>query len=161
MEIGFMSESPLGPPEMPPPDGLFVIGRREWVDFPEWGLTHVRAKVDTGAYSSALDVAGYDLFEGPGAVLMARLRLVLSRRRPQQVEEVAAPVVRLVTVCNSGGLRERRPLLEPLLRLGPVTRRIRLTITNRSRMRTRMLLGREALAGAFLVDVSRKYLWRA
>jgi hypothetical protein len=156
-----MSKAPVGPPGVPPlPDGLLLIGRREWVSFPEWDLPPLRAKIDTGAYSSALDVAGYELYEAPDAVLMARLRLVLSRRRPQRVEEVDAPVVRLVTVRNSSGLREQRPLVEPLIRLGPVTRRIRLTITNRARMRTRMLLGRQALAGAFLVDVRSKDLLR-
>jgi len=61
-------------------------------------------------------------------------------------------------VSNSGGGRERRPLLEALVRLGPVETRIRLTVTNRSHMRFRMLLGRRALAGTFVVDVSRKYV---
>ena len=49
-------------------------------------------------------------------------------------------------------------MIEAAVRLGPVHKRIRLTITNRARMRFRMILGLQALAGSFVVDVSRKYL---
>ena len=54
--------------------------------------------------------------------------------------------------------REERPLIETEVQLGPVRKRIRLTVTNRSCMRFRMILGREALAGDFVVDVGRKYV---
>jgi hypothetical protein len=140
------------------PRSVRLIGRREHVDFPEWGLRNVRAKVDTGAYSSVLDVADYELFEVDGRP-MVRVQPASRRRTGRGTFE--APVVRLVTVANSSGAQERRPLIEALVRLGPVTRRIRLTIANRCRMRCRMLLGRQALAGAFLVDVSRKDLLRS
>ena len=53
---------------------------------------------------------------------------------------------------------ERRPVVEALVRLGPVEKRIRLTVTNRAVMRCRMLLGREALQDDFVVDVRRKYV---
>jgi ribosomal protein S6--L-glutamate ligase len=69
-------------------------------------------------------------------------------------------VLRTVVVSNSGGMREERPLIEAAVRLGPVHKRIHLTVTNRARMRFRMILGRQALAGSFIVDVSRKYLLR-
>ena len=74
---------------------------------------------------------------------------------PSCIEKVEGPPV---VVSNSSGMREQRPLVETTLRLGPVTKRVRLTITNRAGMRFPMLLGREALAGCFLVDVSPKYL---
>jgi hypothetical protein len=64
----------------------------------------------------------------------------------------------MVVVRNSGGIEEQRPVIDVLLELGPVARRIRLTVTNRAAMRYRMILGRQALAGAFVVDVSRTYL---
>jgi hypothetical protein len=141
------------------PGGMVLIGRREYLEFPEWGVGRVRVKVDTGAYSSALHVAGYDLIED-GGVLSARLRLVPRRRQPEQETVVLAPVLRLVNVASTCGGRQRRPLIEALVRLGPFTRRIRLTVTDRAHLRHRMILGRQALAGQFLVDVSRKYLLR-
>ena len=47
------------------PGQLTIIGRKEFVSFPCWSLSRIRAKVDTGAYSSVLDVARYDLIDGP------------------------------------------------------------------------------------------------
>jgi hypothetical protein len=141
----------------PSSTGLLVVGRRERVCFPEWGLDRVRAKIDTGAFSSSLDVRRYELFAGEDGP-MVRLELLRHRKRPQEIQVVLAPVVGTVSVRNSSGQRESRPLIEPLVRIGPVTRRIRLTVTNRQPMRCPMLLGRQALAGWFLVDVRLKDL---
>src|SRR5262249_32781399 len=135
-----------------------VIGRKEYVAFPTWGIRRIRAKVDTGAHTSALDVLGYDLWEVEGQGLHARLRLALNRKRPDRYRVVEMPVLCMVSVCNTGGVRELRPVVETTIQLGPVTRRIRLSVTDRTAMRHRMILGREALHGAFIVDVSRTYL---
>jgi hypothetical protein len=153
-----VTESSGGLREAFPPCGPLLIGRKEYLDFPDWGLRRLRVKVDTGAFNSALDVAGYDLHEVDGVGRVVRLRLALDRRRPERLTVVEVPVLRTVVVSNPGGLREQRPLLEATVRLGPLTRRIRLTVTNRSHMRFRMILGRQALAGSFIVDVSQKYL---
>jgi hypothetical protein len=63
----------------------------------------------------------------------------------------------MVRVRNSGGITEERPLIETVIALGPITKRIRLTVTRRPAMLYRVLLGREALADDFLVDVRSKY----
>jgi hypothetical protein len=136
------------------------VGWKEYLDFPEWGLRRVRVKIDTGAWTSALGVAGYQL-EEEDVGLVARLRLPLRRGRPGRVIEVRAPVLRTTVVRNTGGQEEERPVVEAAVRLGPVCKRIRLTVADRSDMRYRMILGRQALAGSFIVDVSRKYLLRS
>jgi len=138
-----------------------VIGRKEYIAFPEWNLPRLRVKVDTGAYSSALDVAAYELHCDDEGRPVARLVLNLSRRDPRLQAIVYAPVLKLVHVTSSSGVRQQRPLVQALVRLGPIEKRIRMTVTNRSCMRSRMLLGREALAGSFLVDASQKYLLRS
>jgi hypothetical protein len=138
-----------------------LIGRKEYVAFPEWHMPRLRAKIDTGAFSSALGVAGYELRNGADGRLIARLSLCPNRRKPERVIVVDAPVLKMVGVTSSVGVREERPLLETTIRVGSVERRIRLTIANRSCMRCPMLLGREALNGSFLVDVSKKYLLRS
>ncbi len=143
---------------MSPPCGPLRIGWKERLDFPEWGLKRVRVKVDTGARTSALDAVGYDLVEVAEGLVVARLRLDLRRRRARRVREVETPVVGMTVVRNTGGTSERRPVVEALVRLGPVLRRIRLTVARRAGMCCPMILGREALAGAFVVDVSGKYL---
>jgi hypothetical protein len=142
----------------PPGAPLLVIGRQEYVDFPEWPARRVRAKVDTGACTSALDVVEYQVRdEGPGGHWVEAL-VALHRKRPPL--RIRAPVVRMTTVRNSGGEAQLRPVIEALVRLGPVSRRLQITLARRDGMRFRMILGRRALAGAFLVDVSRTYLQR-
>jgi hypothetical protein len=147
---------PTDPPLVLPPPGAILIGRKEYLDFPEWGLRRVRVKIDTGAWTSALDVAACTLEEGETGPV-ACLRLILNRRS-RRVVEIRAPVLRQTRVRNSGGVCEERPVVEVLVRLGPVQKRIPLAVTNRAHMRYRMILGRQALAGSFVVDVSRKYL---
>jgi hypothetical protein len=150
-----MTPEPSRPTPLP-----VLIGWKERLDFPEWGLRNVRVKIDTGAYSSALGAAGCELVEAGGR-LTARLRLALNRRRPDRTITVEAPVLRMVHVTNTGGVREERPMIEATVRLGPVQKRIRLTIARRDGLRFPMILGREALAGCFVVDVARKYVLRA
>jgi hypothetical protein len=139
-------------------DERLLIGRKEYVAFPDWDIPRIRAKVDTGARSSALDVLSYDLLEIEGRQLRVRFRLALNRTRPDRYRTLEANVLRMVRVRNSGGGCERRPLIETTIRLGPVTQLIRLTLTDRTAMRYRMILGRQALRGRFVVDVSQKYL---
>lgn len=141
-------------------DGPLLIGWKEYVDFPDWGLRRVKIKVDTGARTSALGVVTYDLREAGTGGLVAHLRLALNRRHPERLTFVDVPVLRMVVVSNSAGMREHRPLIETTLRLGPRTKRVQLTVTYRAAMRFPMILGRRALEGAFVVDVSKKYLLR-
>jgi len=150
-----MSSSPHEPAVVP---GPVLIGWKEYVEFPEWHLKRVRAKVDTGACTSALDVLNYELVEVDGVGVTARIRLCLHRRRPSRLREIEAPVVRMVVVRNSGGYREERPVIEALVRLGPVGKRIQMTLTRRLAMRLPVLIGRQALADDFIVDAGRKYL---
>jgi hypothetical protein len=134
---------------------MISIGWKEWVDFPDWGVHRVRAKIDTGARTTAIDVTEFELRDSPQGQI-ARFRLALRRKRLGNWQE--APVVRLTRVRNTGGIWQERPIVETTMRLGEVTRRIRLTLTDRSRMRCAVIIGRSALEGQFVVDVSRKYV---
>jgi hypothetical protein len=141
--------------------GLVVIGWKERLEFTEWGLRRIRVKIDTGALTSALDVARYEWGETADGGRRVTMYFALDRRHPERLTCVQAPVLKTVVVRNTAGTREERPLIETAVRLGPVHKRIRLTIADRSSMRYRMILGREALAGSFVVDVSRTYLLRS
>jgi hypothetical protein len=135
-----------------------MIGWKEYVDLPEWGIHRMKVKIDTGARTSALDVHSYRLCNSPESSLTAELRLALNRKSPKQLTVFRVPVVGTVTVSNSSGMREHRPIIETTLSLGPVTKRVLVTVTDRSQMLFRMILGRKALEGDFVVDVSKKYL---
>src|SRR5262245_23917678 len=137
-----------------------AIGWKERIDFPEWGLKSVRAKIDTGARTTALNVCDYELVElGPGR-FRVRFRPMVYRKPRVCGEPVETEVVRMVRVRNTGGTAELRPVVETEIKLGPVVKRIRVTLTDRSRMLSPVILGRNALAGDFVVDVERKYLQR-
>jgi hypothetical protein len=144
------------PPEPVPP---VSIGRIERIDFPDWWLRRVRAKIDTGARTSALGAVYYELRDGANGPVV-ELLLAPDRRLPDRQVRISAPVLGTVAVTNSGGVRELRPYIETLVRIGPVKKVVRFTVTNRCRMRFPLILGRRALAGDFVVDVSRAYLLR-
>lgn len=137
-----------------------TIGWKEHVDFPDWGVKHVKVKIDTGARTSALGALSYELRQEAGS-MVAELRLALYRRRPERVRSVRVPVLGMVVVSSSTGMREQRPLIEAAIRLGAMTKVVRLTVTNRAGMLFPVILGRTALAGDFVVDVSQKYLLRS
>src|SRR5437660_4021031 len=135
-----------------------LIGWKEYVGFPDWDVAKVKAKVDTGARTSALGVVSYELRQADGLGLVAQLRLAFQRNHPERILAVHAQVLRMVVVRNSTGMYEQRPLIETEVCLGGVCKRVQFTITNRVAMRFPIILGRKALAGDFVVDVSKRYL---
>jgi hypothetical protein len=142
------------------PSHRHVIGWKEYVEFVDWKVRRVKAKIDTGARTSALGVLSYELQENGSQGLTATLKVALDPKHPEVMRELVVPVLGMIVVSNSAGMREQRPLVETTIRLGAVTKCVRLTITNRSGMRFRMILGRKALEGDFVVDVAKKYLLR-
>jgi hypothetical protein len=138
--------------------GPQLIGWKEFVDFVDWRLPKIKTKIDTGARTSALGVLSYELSDDADGNKTVNIRIAPYRRHPDRVYHIAVPLLKMVIVSNSAGMREQRPLVETTLKLGPVTKRIRLTITNRMGMRFAMILGRKALEGDFVVDVGKKYV---
>ncbi|MFI4898198.1 MAG: ATP-dependent zinc protease [Phycisphaerales bacterium JB059] len=128
-----------------------IIGRREWVELPEWGIARLRAKVDTGARTSAIHVSSIEDLEG------GRLRFeVVRREKPhRRTVIVEADHVREARVRPSTGRTQRRPVVRTVGRIGSWEREIEMTLVCREGMLCRMLLGRRALTG-LLVDPSRK-----
>jgi hypothetical protein len=132
-------------------DGRPVIGYREYVAFPEWGINHIRAKVDTGARTSAIHVDHVeDLGEG-----RVRFDVVLKRTDPpEKYVPVEAELVRTSTVKPSTGKTQQRPVVRAMIHVGPVRKEIEISLVSRPHMTCRMLLGRTALGGDFLIDAS-------
>lgn len=129
-----------------------VIGWSEPVEFVDWGIGRIRAKVDTGARSSALHVE--DLEELPDG--RVRFSVVRSRREKRPPVAVVAEVVKWARVRSSTGQYRRRCFVRTRVRLGPVEKEIEISLVSREKMIFRMLLGRKALEHDFVVDVSRK-----
>jgi hypothetical protein len=140
---------------MPEP---LVIGWKERIDFPDWGVERVRAKMDSGARTSAIDAVIREIREAQNGSRIAVLVVAFFRRKAVKVRMVEAPLVKTSRVRHTGGDVAERHVIETTIRLGPVTKKIHLSVADRGRMLVPVLLGRLALAGDFLVDVGRKYL---
>ena len=139
---------------MPKPNELVRIGWRERVDLPAWGLSGVRAKIDTGARTSVIDVAQIETID-EGHVRFE----VVWRTKPERLTKwVNAEAVRTSRVKPSTGELQERLVCITTVKIGELERQIELALVCRQNMRCRMLIGRKALAGLFLVDPSRAHL---
>jgi hypothetical protein len=136
---------------------LSAIGWREWLELPELGIKRVKAKVDTGARSSALHAENIELFESRGRIGVRFTVLPLQRSRLKAVA-CQAPLHDERYVKSSNGSRELRPVIRTQVSWGGQLWEIDMTLTSRDLMGFRMLLGREAIRRRYLVDTGRSYL---
>ncbi|MCW5945476.1 MAG: RimK/LysX family protein [Fimbriimonadales bacterium] len=136
-----------------PEQELLSIGWVEYIDFPEWGLFGVKAKSDTGARTSVLDVTKWEDL-GDGTV---RFEAVLRRDTQNDTVTVIAPIKRRTHVKSSFGSGRDRITVEAKVRIGPVEKVIEVGLASRRKLTCRALLGRTALEGHFVVDPSQSY----
>ena len=135
--------------------GRPVVGYLEAVGLPEWGVRGIRAKIDTGARTSAIHVESLELSDDK---TVARFNVVVDPKHPEGHVPAEAPVVRVSKVRPSTGVRQRRIVVETTMQLGPVEKRIEVSLVRRDNMTCRMLVGRTALGEDFLIDASLKHV---
>ena len=128
-----------------------MIGWTEHIELPDWGVKRLRAKVDTGARSSALHVENIE--RTPAG--WVHFEVVTRRKVRNRKTHVRARVVRESRVRSSNGASETRLFVKTRMRLGPVEREIEISLVDRGEMIHRMLLGRSALS-PFVIDVDRR-----
>lgn len=134
-----------------------VIGWREWVSIPEWDIPSVKAKVDMGARTSSLHA--FDVEE----IRVGRHRMVRFEVHPEQRSHtgrvrVTAPLLEYRSVRSSSGKACLRPVVRTAVQILGQSIEIELTLARRDLMGFRMLLGRQALRGRFVVDPGRSFL---
>jgi hypothetical protein len=134
-----------------------VTGWREWVALPALGIPAIKAKIDTGARTSALHTFDLETFADNG-LEYARFRLHPLQKRTDIELTCIAPVLEQRIVRDSGGHAEERLVIRSDIVLGSMNWPIEITLTNRDDMMFRMLLGRSALRGAeLIVDPAASY----
>jgi hypothetical protein len=130
---------------------LPTVGWREWVSLPELAVPAIKAKVDTGARTSSLHA--FDLQEVTrDGVDLVRFVIHPEQRRSEPAMEVELPLLTRRRVRDSGGKVESRPVVVTTIALAGQAWPIELTLTRRDAMGFRMLLGRQAIRGRFVVD---------
>jgi hypothetical protein len=131
-----------------------IIGWTEHIDFPDWGIAELKAKVDTGARTSALHVENL-LHHADGWVTFD---VMLHRHRRELRRHVRTRAVKVARVRSSTGHYSERCFVRTRIRIGTVEKEIEFSLVSRHTMLFRMLLGRKALEHDFWVDVSRRNL---
>ncbi|MHA3979712.1 ATP-dependent zinc protease family protein [Halovulum sp. GXIMD14794] len=134
-------------------DDRMIVGWREWVQLPATGRGFIRAKMDTGARTSALHAYGLRTEHADGAD-WALFHLLGRKGEAEQrflIKEYRS-------IRSSNGMTEDRPVIALDMCMGGHTWQVEVTLTDREQMAYRMLVGREAMSGRILVDPSRSHI---
>ncbi|MBD3663020.1 30S ribosomal protein S6--L-glutamate ligase [Sulfitobacter sp. TSTF-M16] len=134
-----------------------TFGWEEWVALPDLGLPAIKAKVDTGARTSALHANDIETF---GSASKPKVRFnvhPIPGRRDISIT-CSAPLVDRREVTSSNGEAESRYVISTTLEVGGETWPIEVTLTNRDGLTSRMLLGRQALSDHISISPTEKRL---
>lgn len=134
-----------------------IVGSEEWCAFPHLGIPTVKARVDSGAKTSALHAINISPFQKEGENWV-KFDINPIQNNTKTVIHCEAPLVDKRVVKSSSGFREQRYVIRAEIQIGETNWNVELTLTNRDSMGFRMLLGREAMSGRLLVDPEQKYL---
>jgi len=136
---------------------LPLVGWREWLALPALGVRQIKAKVDTGARSSALHAFDVRRFTR-GGTEMVRFRVHPIQRDTRQSVEAEQELVEMRRVKSSGGHQTLRPVILAEIELLGQRWTVELTLASRDTMGFRMLLGRQAIRGRYVVDPGKSFL---
>jgi len=134
-----------------------MVGWREWVSLPELNIKRIKAKVDSGARTSALHAFALRPFKQDNKHYI-RFKIHPMQRKTDETVDCLAEVQDIRWVTDSGGHRERRYVITTMLTVGAETWPIEITLTNRDTMNFRMLLGRTAMKHRIIVNPALSFL---
>lgn len=134
-----------------------ILGSEEWCSFPELGIPTIKARVDSGAKTSAMHALNIAPFI-KNDTNWVKFDINPIQNNIKTIIHCEAPLVDKRIVKSSSGFREHRYVIQTSLKIGDAKWPIEMTLTNRDSMGFRMLLGREAMSGRVLVDPEQKYL---
>ena len=134
-----------------------ILGSEEWCSFPELGIPIIKARVDSGAKTSALHAINIAPFIKNDSNWV-KFDINPIQNNLKTIIHCEAPLVDKRIVKSSSGFREQRYVIQTSLKIGGSNWPIEMTLTNRDSMGFRMLLGREAMSGRVLVDPEKQYL---
>lgn len=134
-----------------------IIGWREFITLPQLKIDRIKAKIDTGARSSAIHAFNIQEVQEHDKQIM-RFQIHPTQRDNQTIITTQAELLEYRTIRNSGGVTQLRPVIKTNIKLGKQIWSIELSLSDRDVMGFRMLLGREAVRHKFLVDPGKSFL---
>ena len=134
-----------------------IIGWRETIALPQLGINKIKAKIDTGARTSVLHAFHIKMSDHNGQKIV-HFQVHPIQRNAKTTLTAEAELLEYREVKNSGGVAQLRPVILTEVELGTEKWKIELTLTNRDVMGFRMLLGRQAVRGKFLVDPGKSFI---
>jgi hypothetical protein len=137
---------------------LQSIGWRERVSFPEFGVVGVKAKVDSGAQTSSIHAFRPRYSQREDGEWIS-FEIHPRRRSRKDAVRVSAKVKTHRWIRSSNGKRELRPVIETTMSVAGEEFIAELTLANRHLMAYRMILGRSAMRGRFIIDPGKSYLF--
>lgn len=133
-----------------------VLGWREWAALPELGIDRIKVKVDTGAKNSALHAFNSSLISKNGEDWI-HFDIHPDQNKDTTIKSCTVRLIDRRWVTNSGGTRERRFVIETPIRIGDREWPVIITLSNRDEMGFRMLIGRSAIKGKYMVDPAKSF----
>lgn len=134
-----------------------TLGWREWIGLPALGVAAMKAKIDTGAKTSAVHAFRIEEFYRNGELFVSfYLHPVQRKKKPEIFCEAQVSDKRLVR--SSNGKEEARYVITTLLQIGNDSWPVEVTLTNRDQMGFRALVGRQALHRRFVVDPAKSFV---
>ena len=133
------------------------IGWKEWVSLPDLQIPAIKAKVDTGARTSALHASHITAFTKPSGSWVRYVVRPL-RNNPEIEIECESKLLDRRDIKNSGGQVESRFVIETTVVLGEAMWLATLSLTSRDDMLFRMLLGRTTFNDNVIIYPGKKYL---
>lgn len=133
------------------------IGWKEWCALPELNIREIKAKIDTGAKTSALhaEIISINEYEGEKFIRFK----VFTHQNDRMLSKICkARLIAQRNVMSSNGIKEHRYVILTKLTIGKITFDTEITLSDRSPLRFRMLLGRLALRKHFLIDPGKSHM---
>ena len=136
-----------------------IIGRQEFCDLPALGMEHIRARIDSGAKTTALHAYNTEVTMDDDGQEWVTFNTHPENRRRKDAPKATLPIIDTIHVTSSNGVREERYLVQTEICLGDTCFETQMTLTSRHKMSFPILIGRNTLIkGKYLIDVAKGYM---
>jgi hypothetical protein len=132
-------------------ENKLIVGWREWISIPDLGIKSIKAKMDTGARTSALHTYFIEP-TGSSEKPLVRFGVHPSQKSDKNGIICTADVIDQRRIVDSGGHPELRYIIRTSIVVGGEKWPVDLSLTNRANMRFRLLIGRSAISEKLIID---------